>query len=67
MQKCIAAGVSKINVNKLVLDPYYEHLKASVGVLPHTTLIEQGVQKVIDRVMEWMHHCGSAGQATPTR
>lgn len=63
MRKCIAAGVSKINVNRLVLDNYYTHLKANVAVLPHTTLIEQGVQKIIDQTVEWMEICGSARKA----
>lgn len=64
MKKCIAMGVSKINVNKLVLDTYYKHLEHSVGKMPHTVLIEQGTQCVIDRTMEWMKYCGSTGQAT---
>lgn len=62
MKQCIAAGVSKINVNRLVLDNYYTHLKANVSKLPHTTLIEQGVQEVIDLTAEWMEICGSAGK-----
>lgn len=63
MQKCIATGVSKINVNKLVLDTYYEHLEANAGKVPHTVLIEQGMQCVVKRTVEWMRHCGSAGKA----
>lgn len=63
MRSCVAAGVSKINVNRLVLESYYEHLKTNVGNLPHTTLIEQGVQKVVQLTMEWMEICGSANKA----
>jgi len=63
MKACIRAGVSKINVNRLVLDDYYAHLKIHVAKLPHTTLIEQGVQKVINQTVEWMEICGSAGKA----
>ena len=63
MKKCIKAGVSKINVNRLVLDDYYSHLKSHVAKLPHTTLIEEGVQKIIGQTVEWMKICGSAGQA----
>lgn len=63
MKRCIAAGVSKINVNKLVLDNYYRHLKKSVGELPHTLLIEEGVKEVIAQTMEWMDICGSTGKA----
>jgi fructose-bisphosphate aldolase, class II len=64
MKKCIAAGVSKINVNRLVLDNYYIHLKANVGKLAHTVLIEEGVKEVIGLTREWMDICGSTGKAT---
>lgn len=63
MKKCIAAGVSKINVNKLVLDEYYAHLYASAGKMPHTQLIEEGIEKVAQTTIKWMEICGSAGQA----
>lgn len=63
MRKCIAAGVSKINVNRLVLDDYYVHLRSEVGNLSHTALIEQGVDRVIDQTMQWMEICGSARKA----
>ncbi|CAK7204184.1 hypothetical protein SEUCBS139899_006938 [Sporothrix eucalyptigena] len=63
MRKCIAAGMSKINVNKLSLDDYYTHLKARVGTAPHTTIIEEGIEKVIAQTVEWMGICGSAGKA----
>lgn len=63
MTKCIEAGVSKINVNRLVLDDYYAHLHSQVAKVPHTTLIEEGVDKVIAQTMEWMDICKSAGKA----
>jgi fructose-bisphosphate aldolase, class II len=63
MRRCIAAGVSKVNVNRLVLDDYYAHLKSHVAKLPHTTLIEKGVEKIIRQTVEWMEICGSAGKA----
>ncbi|KAH8672751.1 tagatose 1,6-diphosphate aldolase [Tricladium varicosporioides] len=63
MKECIAEGATKINVNKLVLDDYFEHLRASVGKVPHTTMMEQGVEKVIRQTVEWMEICGSAGKA----
>ena len=63
MKQCIAAGVSKVNVNKLVLADYYTHLKANVGKLPHTALIEQGVQEVRGLTARWMEICGSVGKA----
>lgn len=63
MKKCIEAGVSKINVNRLVLDDYYEHLRSQVNQLTHTSLMEQGVEKVIAQTIEWMEICGSVGKA----
>lgn len=63
MKKCIAAGCSKINVNKLVLDDYYEHLKANASTLSQTTLMEEGTDKVEALTIKWMEICGSAGKA----
>ncbi|KAF9876927.1 hypothetical protein CkaCkLH20_05773 [Colletotrichum karsti] len=63
MKQCIAAGATKINVNKLVLDEYYVHLKTQVAEIPHTTLIEEGTYHVTRQTKEWMEICGSAGQA----
>ncbi|KAH7165236.1 ketose-bisphosphate aldolase [Dactylonectria macrodidyma] len=62
LKECIAAGVSKINVNRLVLDDYYIHLRSQVSHLSHTTLLEEGVQKVVAQTVEWMEICGSAGK-----
>lgn len=63
MKKCIAAGVTKINVNKLALDEYYAHLYASAGKKPHTQLIEEGIEEVAQSTIKWMEICGSAGKA----
>jgi fructose-bisphosphate aldolase class II len=63
MKYCVAAGVTKINVNKLVLDDYYDHLRVNVGKMPHTQLIEEGIQTVADLTVRWMKICGSAGKA----
>lgn len=63
MKRCIAEGVAKVNVNKLVLDDYSDHLKASAGKVPQTKLMEQGVEMVARQTMRWMDICGSAGKA----
>ncbi|KAH8771177.1 tagatose 1,6-diphosphate aldolase [Hyaloscypha sp. PMI_1271] len=63
MKKCISEGVVKVNVNKLVLDDYSEHLKANAGKFPQTKLMEQGVELVTRQTMQWMEICGSAGKA----
>lgn len=64
MKECIAAGATKINVNKLVLDDYSAHLGENAGEIPQTMLIEQGVDKVVRQTIEWMEIVGSAGQAS---
>lgn len=63
MKQCIVAGVSKVNVNKLVLDDYFDHLAAKAGKVPHTALMEEGTEEVISLTVEWMEACGSAGKA----
>lgn len=63
MKQCVQAGVCKINVNRLVLDDYYEHLYGNVGKMPYTQLIEEGIKKVADLTVKWMEICGSAGMA----
>ncbi|GAW12465.1 hypothetical protein ANO14919_018340 [Xylariales sp. No.14919] len=64
MKQCIAAGLTKINVNRLVLDEYYIHMRSQFSQkIPHTTLIEQGTEHVVRQTKEWMDICGSAGKA----
>ncbi|KAJ5716747.1 fructose-bisphosphate aldolase [Penicillium malachiteum] len=63
LKRCVAAGVTKINVNRLVLGDYYDHLYKNVEKMPHTQLIEEGIQKVADLTIKWMNICGSAGRA----
>ncbi|EQB50229.1 fructose-bisphosphate aldolase class-II [Colletotrichum gloeosporioides Cg-14] len=63
MQQCIRGGVSKVNVNKLVLDDYLVHLKKNAPTLSLTTLMEEGVKEA-QKLTEWqMDVCKSAGKA----
>ncbi|POR31084.1 Fructose-bisphosphate aldolase [Tolypocladium paradoxum] len=63
MKKCIVGGVSKVNVNKLVLDDYLLHLKEKASTLSLTTLMEDGVKEA-QKLTEWqMDVCGSSGKA----
>ncbi|CAJ0552530.1 Ff.00g006080.m01.CDS01 [Fusarium sp. VM40] len=65
MRQCIKAGTTKINVNRIVLDDYYTHLRADGTIKQsHTAIMEQGVEKVINQTVEWMEILGSAGKAT---
>ncbi|KAI9845005.1 MAG: hypothetical protein M1837_005149 [Sclerophora amabilis] len=62
MKRCVKGGISKINVNKLVLDDYIVHLKHN-SHLPMTQLMDEGVTEVM-RLVEWqMDVCGSTGKA----
>ncbi|EXM17366.1 Fructose-bisphosphate aldolase, class-II [Fusarium oxysporum f. sp. vasinfectum] len=63
MKACIKGGVSKVNVNKLVLDDYLIHIKEQASKLNLTTLMEEGVEKA-QKLTEWqMDVCGSTGKA----
>jgi fructose-bisphosphate aldolase class II len=62
-QRCIAGGVSKINVNKLVLEDYNSHLRAQASKLPQTALIDEGVRLVVSMQERQMDVCGSTGRA----
>ncbi|KAH9236678.1 hypothetical protein K456DRAFT_1889213 [Colletotrichum gloeosporioides 23] len=63
MQQCIRGGVSKVNVNKLVLDDYLVHLKKNAATLSLTTLMEEGVKEA-QKLTEWqMDVCKSTGKA----
>lgn len=63
MRSCIAAGVSKINVNKLVLDDYLDFIREKSSSLSLTQLLEEGVTHA-RRLTEWqMDVCMSTGKA----
>jgi fructose-bisphosphate aldolase class II len=63
MKDCIRRGVSKVNVNKLVLDDALEYLKANASSTTLTKLMEVGVEKA-QKLTEWqMDVCGSTGKA----
>ena len=62
MQEVIKRGVSKINVNKLVLDDYNKYLQESAPKTTITKLMEGGLDKVVGLTEEWMRKCGSAGR-----
>ncbi|KAL1638400.1 hypothetical protein SLS56_000209 [Neofusicoccum ribis] len=62
-QKCIGHGVSKININKVLNNPYVDAWKESAGKKPLTTVIEQGtlaMQKAVEGCIDML---GSAGKA----
>lgn len=63
MARCIRGGVSKVNVNKLVLDDYNRFVAEAAATTPITKLMEGGVEKTRELTELWMRRCGSAGKA----
>jgi fructose-bisphosphate aldolase class II len=64
-QQCMKAGVSKINVNKQVIDPWKEMMNTrhEKGFLPIAKLMEDSMdifQREVERLMD---ECGSSGKA----
>jgi fructose-bisphosphate aldolase, class II len=64
-QQCIGHGVSKINVNKQLIDPWKKMMneRHQTGFLPITKLMEDSIdifQKEVERLMD---ECGSSGKA----
>ncbi|KAL0259459.1 hypothetical protein SLS55_005196 [Diplodia seriata] len=62
-QKCIGHGVSKININKVLNNPYVDAWKEGAGKKPLTSVIEEGtlaMQKAVESCIDML---GSAGKA----
>lgn len=63
-RKLIAAGITKINVNRDILMDYYTHLEHNVNKMPFTQLLEEGVEKVAQAMALHMDIVMSTGKAT---
>ncbi|KAJ5111605.1 hypothetical protein N7532_002140 [Penicillium argentinense] len=61
-QTCIKAGVTKVNVNKLVLDPWHDNLQAN-STRPLTELMDTGIQVLTREMERWMDIVGSSGRS----
>jgi len=61
----IQAGVSKINVNRLVLDDYLKHFRANAAKMSLTKLIDEGIQHTMRQQEEQMDVAWSTGKAAP--
>ncbi|THW40774.1 aldolase [Aureobasidium pullulans] len=62
-QRVIQAGVSKINVNRLVLDDYLKHFRENAAKMPLTKLIDEGIQHTTRQQEEQMDVAWSTGKA----
>ncbi|KAK4503296.1 hypothetical protein PRZ48_006724 [Zasmidium cellare] len=63
MAKCIERGVTRINVNKLVLSDYNEYVAANTGKVPLTELMGRGTELIQKQTEAWMDAIGSSGKA----
>jgi fructose-bisphosphate aldolase class II len=63
MRDCIRAGVTKINVNKLLLETWNDYLRDNAKDRSLTQLIDEGIQILQAEVENWMDIVGSSGQA----
>ena len=62
-QECVKGGVSKINVNKQLIDPWKNMMGSREEFLPITKLMEDSMeifQKEVERLMD---ECESTGKA----
>jgi len=64
-QECIRGGVSKINVNKQLIDPWGAMMdkRHEEGFLPITRLMEDSMAIFQREVERLMNECGSSGKA----
>lgn len=59
----IAYGMSKINVNKLVLDTHLEYFELNANKVPLTDLLDESNKLLVEKMELIMTQCGSAGRA----
>lgn len=61
-QKCIDCGVSKININKVLNNPYIQVQKEKAGKVPLTTLLEETTNAMQEAVERCIDMLGSEGR-----
>jgi fructose-bisphosphate aldolase class II len=61
-RKCMAAGVTKININK-GMNKHYERVQNEMKGKPLTSVIEAGTDAMQKAIEEYCHMLGSAGKA----
>ncbi|KEF60872.1 uncharacterized protein A1O9_02434 [Exophiala aquamarina CBS 119918] len=67
MRDCVRAGVTKINVNKLLLEPWNEYLRENSKHRSLTQLIDEGIQILRAEAERWIDIVGSSNQAWVTQ
>ncbi|KAI1850325.1 hypothetical protein JX266_004183 [Neoarthrinium moseri] len=61
-QRCIKAGVSKVNINK-GMNKHYARVQEEMRGKPLTSVIEAGTDAMQKAIEQYMHWLGSAGKA----
>ncbi|CAI7668898.1 unnamed protein product [Penicillium pancosmium] len=61
-QKCIDCGVSKININKVLNNPYIKVQQEKAGKVPLTTLLEEATNAMQKAVEGCIDRLGSGGR-----
>ena len=63
LRSCVQRGMTRLNVNDLVLWRYNDYARENTGKVPLTELMEHGTQLIQER-LEWMMDViGSSGKA----
>ncbi|KAL4913306.1 ketose-bisphosphate aldolase [Aspergillus aurantiobrunneus] len=61
-RKCIACGVSKVNINKVLNNPYSRVQREKAGRIPLTALLEEATDEMQKAVENCMDMLGSTGR-----
>lgn len=61
-QKCIAGGVSKVNINKVLNNEYVRVQREKAGRIPLTSLLEEATDAMQEAVERCMDMLGSTGR-----
>lgn len=63
MSGCVKGGMTRCNVNELVLYKYNKYVAENTGKVPLTVLMEEGTRLIQEQVEYQMEVMGSAGKA----
>jgi fructose-bisphosphate aldolase, class II len=63
MQGCIKGGMTRCNVNDLVLHKYNKYVAENTGKVPLTELMGKGTDLIQELCEHWMDVMGSSGKA----
>jgi fructose-bisphosphate aldolase class II len=63
LSKCIERGVTRVNVNKMVLSEYFAYTAEKTGKVPLTEQLETGTDLIKKQCEYWIDHMGCAGKA----